>query len=120
MSYLTLDQLVNPKNLKHEEVEIEELGVKIRLAELNAGRSLEFKALEQSKAKNSSEDVERKQMVVLLCGSVVDEDGRLMLNEKTANQFINAVSFRTLQRIVDKILKMSTPEKDNAEDARGN
>jgi hypothetical protein len=116
MSYLTLEQLTNPKTYKFEEVEIEELKVKVRLAELNAGRSLEFKNLEQSKGKNPNDDIERKQMVVLLCGSVVDEHGQLMLNEKTAGQFINAVSFRTLQRIVDKILKMSTPD----ESASGN
>lgn len=107
MSYLTLNDLTAPKNRRFEDLEVPELGGKIRLAELPAGRSLEFKHLQGQKEKGG--DVERKQMIALLVGAIVDEQGKAMLNEKTANQFIEAVSFKTLQLIVNKVLEMIAP-----------
>lgn len=114
MSYLTLEQLTKPKRII-EDVEIEELGGTIRIAQLSAAKALEFKNIETQKARGSSEDLERKQFVLLLSSAIVDEHGQPMLNEKTAGQFINSVPFNTLNAVIARILKLAIPSDEKKE-----
>lgn len=121
MSYLTLEQLTKSKR-NSEDIVVEELGGTIRIIQLSAGKALEFKNLETKKKNGSSEeDLEKKQMVLLLSSAVVDEQNQPMLNEKTAVQFMNAVSFKTLDHIIQRILSLTIPKtEDKNGDTGGN
>lgn len=123
MSYLTLEQLTK-SNIDYEDVVIEELGGTIRIAQLSAGKALEFKNIEAQKGKDPSGNLEQKQFILLLSAAIVDENGNPMLNEKTALQFINKVPFKVLDKIIQRILKLAIPdeksEKKEGEPDAGN
>lgn len=111
MSYLTLEEALKLEGRKFKDLEVPELNGTLRLAELPAGRSLEFKHMQDRRAKG--EDLERKQMELLLASALVDAGGKPLLDAKTAGKFIDAVSFSTLNLIVMAVLEMMTvPAKE--------
>lgn len=118
MDYLKLEDAMKINGRRFEDLEVPELKGSIRLAELTAGRSLEFKKLQVKREKG--EDVERQQMVLML-SAVVDGDGKpLFPDDKAAGKFIDTVSFKTLELIASKVAAMMLPKKEEGGDAPGN
>lgn len=112
MSYLSFDEMAKVEGRKFEDLEVPELSGKIRLAELTAGKSLEFKKLQAKKERD--DEIERKQMVLLLVGAVVDADGKPVLDAQKASLLIDRISFKSLNLIIEKVMSMMvppTPEK---------
>lgn len=117
MDYVKLEDAMKISGRRFEDLEVPELGGKIKLAELTAGRSLEFKKLQVKREKG--EDVERKQMVLMLSAVVGPDDKPFFPDDKAAEKFIDTVSFKTLELIASKVAQMMIPKKEEG-DAPGN
>jgi hypothetical protein len=114
MALLKLEEALQVKGRKFDTVELPELQGELRVASLTGGRALEFHELQARIAKGET-GLERKVMSVLLQGGVVTEDGAPFFNEKTASQFIDKVSFRTVETVAVKITQMMSAEKPKSE-----
>ena len=106
MDYVKFEEALELKGRAFEDVEVPELGGKLKLASLPAGKALEFKDL-ATRPDKANDKTERRQMIILLTGGVVNPDNSpFFADDKAAGKFIDRVSFVTLQAIIKKITSM--------------
>jgi hypothetical protein len=107
MHLLTKQQILSVQGRRYAEIEVPELGGKIRLASLSAGSSLEYKKLDRRRA--AGEDCEREQMVLLLSSSCVDAAGAKIFDKESAEAFLDVMTIEMMHLIAAEIVKLSTP-----------
>jgi len=112
---MTFDQMMKLEGRRFETLLVPEIGGEVRLAELSASRSLEFKKLQAKREREKDDGLERQQMICLLVGAIVDDQGTPVLDDKKAAKFLDAMSFQTLQLIVSKIMEMMVPQQKDGE-----
>src|SRR6185295_12089732 len=116
MGYLKFDEAMELKGRKFEDLEVPELGGKLMLASLPAGKALDFRSLQADAEKGK--EVEKKQMVLLLRGGMVNDDEKhtpFFADDAAALKFVERVSFDTLQTIIKRITAMMATSAVEAE-----
>lgn len=100
--FLTADEALKVPNRRYGEVDVPELGGKLRLGSLSAEAALKMLELQQGKAEGGAVDP-RVMMHFMLRHVCVDLAGDMLFTDEQATQLINRISMETVTDLVEKI-----------------
>lgn len=103
--FLTKEQILAAQDRRYAEVDVPEWGGKIRLQSLDADQTLKHeRMLKKSDEKNNP-------LTSMLAASIVDQDGKLLFDEKDLIA-LGKKSPKVLVRLIDEMKKLNKDEKD--------
>lgn len=109
--FLTKDQLLDPTiGRKKAEVEIPELGGKVRLLEPSGGCILRVKEL-QKRQKAGDAGAEVEIFKELLSSGLIDQQNRPLFDMTTVPAFLEAIPLAAAGRLVEEINKLMQDEE---------
>jgi hypothetical protein len=121
MTYLSRDDILKPRDLKVEEVDVPEWGGIVRVRELTAEAAADYEAsmihVDTKTGTTKPDFTNRRAKLVAL--SIVDEDGNLMLSPVDV-QTLGGQSAVALERVADVAERLSGMNADAVKDAEGN
>lgn len=115
--HLDATKLAQFDGRRYASVDLPGLGGKLRLASLSARRAFEFRKLMEQQ--NKGENVEFEITRLLLIGSVVDDEGRPVFDEKSAEAFLDRVSPTMAAGLVTEVTKLQSEGKADAGNPSG-
>ena len=120
MTYLSRDDILKPRDLKVEEVDVPEWGGIVRVRELTAEAMADYEASMvnvDSKGKGTPDFSNRR--VKLLVRAVVDEDGEQLFSLVDVPA-LGQMPAGVIERVADVAERLSGMGDDAVEDAEGN
>lgn len=121
MHLLTKDQLLAVKGRRVVEIEVPELGGRVRLASPTASAAIALRALHLRAEKG--ENVEEEIAVTMLSCALVDADGKPLLSASDARAWIEGAAIETVTRLMSVVTEFVAAElgaKKGAQDNAGN
>lgn len=118
MGFLTREQILSAQGRRYGEVDLPELGGKVRVASLPAAKLFAYQKLQRRR--EAGEDVEQEMTLLLLSGGCVDENGAPLFDRESATALLEVLSVEAMTKLVSAISALTNPKKDDEGAVEGN